>query len=171
MNRILRLVFENFKRIGTDGRNAAEESSAGGRTDGGWRSTKRILSALLLSSSVFLSAEEWYRHTIPNGIEIISRAENGQKNFQPRRLEPSDDRVIIDFRDTHYNPKIFSRHPAGKRRSEGRFFNRSPERETHLRPCRQPGHGTFREPDPVGLHPHTFRAGRFRKLLFRNRSE
>ena len=81
MNRILRLVFENFKRIGTDGRNAAEESSAGGRTDGGWRNTKRILSALLLSSSVFLSAEEWYRHTIPNGIEIISRAENGQKNL------------------------------------------------------------------------------------------
>lgn len=115
MNRILRLVFENFKRIGTDGRNAAEESSAGGRTDGGWRNTKNILSALLLSSSVFLSAEEWYRHTIPNGIEIISRAENGQKNFQPRRLEPSDDHVIIDFRDTHYNPKIFT----GIRRENG----------------------------------------------------
>ena len=64
--------------------------------------------SVLLFSAALPAAGEWYRHSIQKGIEIISRSEAGQENFQNKRLEKNDDQVIIDFRDTHYRPEHFS---------------------------------------------------------------
>ena len=64
--------------------------------------------SFLFSSAVLAAAEEWYRHSIQKGIEIISRAETRQANFQQKRPEKNDDQIIVDFRDAHYRPEQFS---------------------------------------------------------------
>lgn len=65
---------------------------------------KHTITAVLSVAALLLNADEWYRHSAQKGIELISRAETGQPDFQKKRLDKMDDLVILDFVDTHYKP-------------------------------------------------------------------
>ena len=69
---------------------------------------KFTVSAILSAAALLLNAEEWYRHSAQKGIELISRAEAGQPDFQEKQLDKMDDLVILDFADTHCKPGSFS---------------------------------------------------------------